>query len=145
MNEIDTELRHNIRKWWIYSLFEFARLEYQRRLWIEALYSDIIGDSTEAICGYFDDLELNNGYESFVKEGFVRQEEAALVSEFHELLNSYLSRPEKNSLNDQNILRDIEWINLTKLAKENWEKLKVIITDEREMEYVISLENRISN
>lgn len=145
MNEIDTELRHNIRKRWIYSLFEFAHIEYQRRLWIEAQYSDIVGDSTEAICGYFDDLDLCNGYESFVKEGFVKQEEAELVSEFHDLLNLYLSRPEKNSLSDKNMLRDIEWINLTKLAKVNWEKLKVIITDKREMVYILSLENRISN
>lgn len=145
MNEIDAELRHNIRERWIYSLSEFAHLEYQRLLWIEARYSDIIGDATEAICGYFEDLELYKGYESFVKEGFVTQEEADIVSEFHELLNSYVSRPEKNSLSDKNMLRDIEWINLTKLAKESWEKLKVILTDEREIEYVISLENRISN
>ena len=142
---MDAELRHNIRKRWIYSLFEFAHLEYQSRLWIEAQYSDIIGDATEAICGYFDDLDLNNGYESFVKEGFVTQEEAEIVSEFHDLLNIYVSRPEKNSLSDKNMLRDIEWINLTKLAKVNWEKLKVIITDKREMEYILSLENRISN
>ncbi|HLP04240.1 MAG TPA: hypothetical protein VK152_02315 [Paludibacter sp.] len=145
MNEIDAELKYNIRKRWIYLLFEFAHLEYQRFLWIEARYSDIIGDSTEAICGYFDDLQLDKGYESFVKEGFVTQEEAELVSEFHELLNSYVSRPEKNSLSDQNMLRDIEWINLTKLAKESWEKLKVIISDEREMEFIISLETRIQN
>lgn len=143
MNEIETELRHSIRIRWIHSLFEFAHIEYQRRLWIEAYYSDFIGDSTEAINGYFDDLDLNNGYESFVKEGFVTQEEAEIVSGFHELLNSYVSRPEKISLSDKNILRDTEWINLTKLAKENWEKLKVIITKKRELEYIISLENRI--
>ena len=83
-----------------------------------------------------------DGYESFVNEGFVTQEEADAVFEFHELLNIYVSRPEKKSLSDKNILRDIEWINLTKLAKENWEKLKIIIKDKRELEYIISLENQ---
>lgn len=142
MNKIDTELRRNIRNRWFDLLFEFTDTELQKRLWIESYYSDYIGSATEAINQYLYDLDLIDGYESFVNEGFVTQEEADAVFEFHELLNIYVSRPEKKSLSDKNILRDIEWINLTKLAKENWEKLKIIIKDKRELEYIISLENQ---
>ena len=135
-------LRHNIRERWLEALFEFAHLEYQRRLWIEADYPGYVGDSGEAFCQYFNDLDLENGYDKFLKNGFVSQLEVDIVSDFHHQLDCYISRPEKQSLADKKILKDIEWLNLTEIAKTNWEKLKSIIGDKSELKYMDSLETK---
>lgn len=142
---MDTILRHNIRQRWLNALFEFAHIEYQRRLWIEADYLGYAGDSAEAFCQYFDDLDLNTGYDSFLRENIITLQELTIVEEFHKQLDSYISRPEKKSLSDKNILKDIEWINLTKLAKVNWDKLKIVIRDKEDLDYMTNLENEFLN
>jgi len=139
---MDTQQIRSIRERWIYALYVFSHLSYQKQLWIESKFSDSIGDFNKAISQYFDDLDLDNGYDSFINENIVSQQEADIVCDFHKLLVSYIDQIEKRNLSDKNILRDIEWINLTKLALENWNKLKDIITDKTEIFYIASLENK---
>jgi len=139
---MESELRKNIRNRWLFSLFEFAHLEFQRRLWVEADYPESIGDYTEAICQYFDDLNLDNGYDDFIQQEIITREEFAVIIDFHNQLNSYVERPEKKSLSDKNILKDVEWINLTLTAKKNWNKLKNIISDSNELNYMETLEKK---
>ena len=135
------EIIQNVRLDWIYSMFEFAHIEYQERLWINAEYSNSIGDFTEAICKYFNDLNLEEGYCRFIKEGFISKKEYEIVAEFHQKLNDYLNRPEKKNLSDKNVLKDIEWIGLCNIAFKNWSKLKTEIENPAELDYMDELEN----
>ncbi len=139
MNE---ETRLAVRRNWLCSLFEFAHLDFQKRLWLDASYPDIIGDYSEAICSYFNDLNLEEGYNSFVSEGIVTQQEYEIVKDFHSLLDNYVNRPEKRTLSDKHILKDIEWINLTNLAKANWENLKTIIQNKDDLEFMNAQEKQ---
>jgi len=140
-----TELRYNIRERWLTAIFEFAHIEYQSKLWIKAGYEGYAGSSTEAFSQYSDDLDLNNGYDCFLKEGIVTRKEVDIVIDFHDQLMCYLNRPEKLTLSDKNILKDIEWIELTKLAKTCWDSLKKIIIEKKELEYIELLETKFLN
>lgn len=137
---MNSELRKNIRLKWFESLFELSHYEFQKKVWLEAAIENYVSDYTEAICTYFDDLDLSNGLEKFTEEGFITEDEAKIFLEFHKKFEEYVDRPEKKSLSDSEILLDIEWINLTKLAKENWNKLKEVLNDKLEVDYVNELE-----
>jgi hypothetical protein len=137
---MDIELRHNIRQRWLLSLFELSHLEYQKRLWIENSYPGFIGDSSEAFGQYFNDLNLEDGYDYFVKEGIVNQQEADIIKAYHKQLDSYCTKLEKRKLSDIEITKDAEWINLTNLALGKWNKLKLSIVVKREIEFMNSLE-----
>ena len=101
-----------------------------------------IGDYTEAICGYFDDLNLGKDYNDFIRNRIVTQKEYEIVKDFHNLLDDYTKNPDKQSLSDKQILMDIEWINLTILAKTIWEYLKEIIMNNEDLEFMNSLERK---
>lgn len=142
---MDSELRKDVRLRWLESLFELSHYDFQRRVWLEAEVENYVSDFTEAVCTYFDDLDLGNGLAKFVEEGFITENEAKIYFEFHKQFEEYVDRPEKKALSDSKILRDIEWINLTSLAKENWEKLKQVLIDKTEVDYVNELENKFAN
>jgi len=142
---MDIELRKNIRLRWLNSIFEFAHLDFQKKVWLEAAFENYISDYSEAICQYFDDLDLDSGFEKFVDEGFATHEEYKILNEFHSELRSYTERPEKRNLSDKNILLDVEWIELTKMAKNCWEKLKSTITDPNEIMFMLELEKEYIN
>jgi hypothetical protein len=142
---MNTELRNNIRKRWLRSLFEFAHLDFQERLWILADYPNSIGDYSEAICQYFNDLSLEEGYSEFIEEGIISKNELDVVRDFHIILNVYTEKPEKKNLSDNKILRDPEWKNICVIAKSNWDKLKYIIESDDELTFMQSLESEFLN
>jgi hypothetical protein len=59
------------------------------------------------------------------------------------MLDNYVERPDKRGLKDEHVLRDPEWHIVTSIAKETWLKLKSIITDNNELEYMTALESRV--
>ncbi|WP_177764492.1 hypothetical protein [Flavobacterium sp. I3-2] len=142
---MNPELRMNIRLRWLESLFELAHHEFQKKVWIEASIENYVSDFTEVVCTYFDDLNLKSGLEKFAKEGFITEMEVKIFLKFHKQFEEYVDKSEKKTLSDYKVLRDIEWVNLTKLAKENWIELKGVLTDKTEIDYVIELENKYSN
>jgi capsule polysaccharide export protein KpsE/RkpR len=142
---MDSELRKNIRIKWFESLFELSHYDFQRKVWLEAGIENYVSDYTEAVCKYFDDLDLGEGLEKFVSEGFISNQEANIFFEFHKQLEEYVDQTEKKGMSDTEILEDIEWINLTKTAKKNWGKLKEILNVEMELDYVNVLENNFAN
>ncbi len=142
---MDSELRKNVRLRWFEILFELSHYEFQKKVWLEAAIENYVSDYKEAICKYFDDLDLSNGLEKFTEEGFITEEEAKLFLEFHKRFEEYVDQQEKKSLSDSKILLDIEWINLTSFARENWNKLKKVLNDKTEVDYVNELENKFSN
>ena len=137
---MENDLIKSVRLRWLLSLFEFSHINFQKKVWLEAAVEDYISDYNEAICQYFDDLNLNSGFEKFIEEGFANQNEYKVLNEFHKTLCRYSEKPEKQNLSDKNILRDNEWIELTQLAFKNWNQLKNIIQDSDELNYMLELE-----
>ena len=128
---MDNELRKNVRLRWFESLFELSHYEFQKKVWLEAGIENYVSDYTEAVCKYFDDLDLDNGLLKFSEEGFISETEASIFLKFHNEFQKYVSKTNKNNFSDAKILEDMEWINLTFLAKENWNKLKEVLIDRR--------------
>lgn len=120
---MNIEQNKNIRERWICSLFELANFEYQKRLWNAEIENEV-GDFTECVCKYFDDLDLDNGYASFVSEGIISENDANIVAEMHSQFRNYTERPKKRNLTAKNVLKDIEWKNFTQLALSTWKRLK---------------------
>ena len=139
---MDVKTKRNIRDRWIESLFEIAHLEYQNRLWIKADYKNRVGDYNECVCGYFDDLDLENGYSDFIANGIISESEFQIVSELHSEFKIYTERIEKRNLPDKNILKDIEWKNVTDLGLKTWTHLKEKMESPRDKELMIELENK---
>jgi hypothetical protein len=138
---MDADIVKNIRRSWLKSIFEFAHQEFQHRLWVQADYPDIIGNYTEAICTYFDDLNLDEGYKDFIKDGIIDQVDYSIIAEFHNELEKYTDKPDKKNLSDKHVLLDPEWRILTSIAKSTWDKLKIVISDKGEIEFMKELEN----
>lgn len=120
---MNIEQNKNIRKRWVSSLFELANFEYQKRLWNAEIENEV-GDFTECVCKYFDDLNLDNGYASFVSYGIISQKDVNIVTKMHAQFRNYIERPEKRNLTDKNVLKDIEWQIFTQLALSTWNRLK---------------------
>lgn len=137
---MDTEFVQNIRKRWLFSLFEFAHIEFQERLWLLADYPNSVGDFTEAVCKYFNDLSLEEGYSDFINDKIISTKELDIIKDFHKILYEYVEKPEKKNLSDTKILRDPEWLSICGLAKSNWDKLKQLVENLNEIEYMKSLE-----
>lgn len=141
---MDNELRKNVRLRWFESLFELSHYEFQKKVWLEAGIENYVSDYTEAVCKYFDDLDLDNGLLKFSEEGFISETEASIFLKFHNEFQKYVSKTNKNNFSDAKILEDMEWINLTFLAKENWNKLKEVLIDRNELNILINLEKKFS-
>ncbi len=120
---MNTEQNKNIRERWINSLFELANLEYQKRLWNAEIENEV-GDFTECVCKYFDDLNLDNGYAEYISDGIISKNDAEIVTKMHNEFRKYTERTEKRNLSDKKVLQDMEWKNFTALALETWNKLK---------------------
>ncbi len=136
---MEDSTKRNIRERWLYSLFVFGHSEFQKR-WLTGPFEYIAVTYSEAICHYFDDLNLDNGYDEFIQNHIVSPMESSIISDFHNQLNEYVSKPEKQNLSDRHILKDIEWSSLTELAYENWHKLKSIAKQE-DLNFMIALES----
>ena len=141
---MDNELRKNVRLRWFESLLELSHYEFQKKVWLEAGIENYVSDYTEAVCKYFDDLDLANGLLKFSEEGFISETEASIFLKFHNEFQKYVSKTNKNNFSDAEILEDMEWINLTFLAKENWNKLKEVLIDRNELNILINLEKKFS-
>jgi hypothetical protein len=142
---VDKDLRKNVRKNWLTSIFEFAHLDFQKKVWLEATFKNYVSDYTEAICQYFDDLDLKSGFEKFVIDGFATQSEYEILKSFDTELRKYTERPEKRNLSDRKILLDPEWIEITNGAKIAWQNLKTLIKDQTEIDYISGLEKQFLN
>jgi len=139
---MNAEIKRNIRNRWISSLFEIAHSEFQNRLWINADYRNSVGDYNESVCGYFDDLDLENGYSDFIANGIISESEYKIVTELHSEFRKYTERTEKRNLSDKNILKDVEWINITNIGLKTWTELKKKTESIRDKELMTELENK---
>jgi len=139
---MNAEIKRKIRDRWISSLFEIAHSEFQNRLWINDEYKNSVGDYNECVCGYFDDLDLENGYTDFIANGIISETEYKIVTKLHSELRKYTERTEKRNLSDKNILKDVEWINVTNIGLKTWTELKNKTESIRDKELMTELENK---
>ena len=124
----DSELQGNWRTRWLSSIEEFANLDDQKRLWLDPVGTNPHYSFREYFNCYFDDLDLNEGYDSAMREGFVSTEEATAVAEFHELADKY-QEPRGDVYDHAAILNDPNWIEVVEAAKRAQVALSKIIDD----------------
>lgn len=146
-DEVKKNLRKNWRSNWLSSIFEFSHLEYQKGLWINRKYTNEIWWFDEDICRYFDDSNLDDNYESQLKEKFISEVEFNSVKEFH---SSFLicideEKYQGKVMSDFERINDNEWIAIVKLGHSTWNTLKSNISDKDEINYVIGLEKKDNN
>ena len=131
-----TELRIHWRRGWLTSLYEFANVEFQRKLWIEGSCEGLCGSFVECMCGYFDDLALDDGYESVIEKGLISKEEAEAVHRFHVLASQY----EPCSEDQKEIVSDSNWLLVVNEAISAWHNLKRIVDAPQDIETMRGLE-----
>ena len=135
----DRELRRAWRRNWLTSLFEFCTPDLQRQSWISGT-GEWVSSYVECMCGYFDDLALEEGYQRRVAEGLLSEEEAAMVAEFHSQARAY--EPPRGGSHHDAILADPAWASVVASAQRAWALLKPQLSDPEDVELVASLEAR---
>jgi hypothetical protein len=116
----------NWRKQLLQSLAELSDLEGTRQDWLSSTNSR---DFTEDVCGYFEDLDLNeragiDGLTRAVSDGRLRQREAEAIRPFHEAFDRFCTRERANWYMDPQILEDPEWAKIAELAAGSYAKVK---------------------
>lgn len=139
---MDATLRNSVRERWLRALFEFIDIGYQKRVWLEAFYPDTTGSYTEALCMYFDDLDLNEGYDGFVSKGFVTAQEAFIVSEFHNALDNYTTISAKDDFGNGQALSDHDWHSVVLIGFTTWQQLKTQLRGTHEYGFMQQLEEK---
>jgi hypothetical protein len=132
------ELKERWRKAWLFALFTLTHLEFQKKLWIDASFDDIISSYCEDMCQYFDDLFLDNGYEYHINNGYISVGEYNTIKDFHNLLSGY----DEGSKSDKEIVYDNSWIEIVKVGYHSWIDLKGIIKESKEIEFIDEFENK---
>ena len=134
--EEKTEQKRNWRFRWLGMLFSFSHMEYLKGLWLEQKYPDEIGFYSEDMCKYFDDLSIENNYKSQLIEGLVTEEEIDVIKSFHAALDNY----DEGEKTDSEILEDPNWQKIIYEGNQAWEKLKNVITNPEELNYMLDIE-----
>jgi hypothetical protein len=132
------ELRRNWRKNWLTCLFEFSCRELQQHSWLTGS-GEWVSSYVECMCTYFDDLAINDGYESVLAEGLLTRKEASLVRHFHAKADAY-EEPEGDQYDEEAILADPAWQEVVAAAQAAWSSLKAVLSDPEELALVSALE-----
>ncbi len=140
-----TSLRHNWRKNWLASIYEFASTRLQRASWIEGPSADWpdgepwVSSFVECVCGYFNDLTLDEGYEPRIREGLVSIAEARLAASFHSRAERY---DPPSDWDHSQILEDPEWKAVVDEAAKLWNALKQETKEPFDLATISDLEER---
>jgi hypothetical protein len=121
----DEELRMLWRVRWKASIEELTSLEHQRKTWLDVAKPSVHYTFVEFMCCYFDDLLCGLSYNQLVENGYVGEQEKAILIEWHNALDSYKS-PKNNDYDDAAILNDPEWSRITDLGAIVWKNLQLI-------------------
>ena len=119
---MDPATRINVRRAWLDCLHEFSCVERQRR-WLGG-DPDHAASFIECLCSYFDDLNLGEGLDVAVEEGWLLRQEADAVAEFHRLADEYEAPGE-----DSAVLADPAWSLVVIEARRAWLAVREHLTD----------------
>jgi hypothetical protein len=111
--------RESWRRQWLNCINELTSLELQNKSWLDEHSSPRWG-FVEFMCGYFDDLLINDQeYQTFIDEDWLTKEEFSTIRHWHDSLAQY-EPPNNNEYDERAILADPHWIaivNIGQLAK----------------------------
>ncbi len=125
------EQRESWRENWLGSIQEFADIEIQKRMWLDASNTNPHFSFVEYFCCYFDDLNLSsNGYISALDSGLVNAKEVAAVADFHQIADTYKSPTDV--YDHQTILSDPLWLEVVAAALRAQSLLVELIDDPQE-------------
>lgn len=114
---------------WLEALLSLSDLELQTR-WINKKIRNPAWTYIEFMNHYFDDLDLVDGYEKKIQEGYVSHEEYNAIEKFHIALEKY---KEPNGIYDpEAILNDPEWIKITEMGQSSLKNLETLVSDAEE-------------
>lgn len=123
------------RERWLDCITEISALEWQRRLWGKV--SNPHYSYVECVTCYFDDTLSGGGYEELVTAGMLSYDEAFAVAEMHLKLDAYSA---SDAYDDQSILSDPAWIEVTQTARFARRRLLKLLTEPRERELLLHAE-----
>lgn len=123
----DEELSKLWRVRWKASIEELTSLEHQRETWLNASKPSAHYSFVEFMCCYFDDLLCGLNYGQLVENGYVSEQEKAILIEWHTALDSYNS-PQNEDYDDSAILNDPNWNRIVALGTVAWEKINLFWT-----------------
>ena len=72
---------------WKASVEELTSLEHQRKTWLDAEKPSVHYTYVEFMCCYFDDLLCGMSYNQLAVNGYVSEQEKAVVIEWHTALD----------------------------------------------------------
>jgi hypothetical protein len=130
------EMRKAWRGNWLSCLREFADAESQRRTWLDPNNRNLHYSYVEFMCSYFDDILRGDGYHWAIAEGLVTAEESSIVAPLHRLLEQH-EAPGKNDYDNEAILNDPAWADITDTAKQVASQLAPVLTDQSERDVLL--------
>lgn len=130
--------QHEQRKFWrlrwLSSIQAFADPEVQSARWTDSNEGNPHFSFVECMCCYFDDADLNDqgAYARRTERGYVSDDEAEVLAEFHQLADGY-SPPNGNDYDVEAILADPNWQAVVSTARLTQARLVVLLTDPNEV------------
>ena len=134
----DTEFRASWRASWLSSIQELADMGMQRSTWLNPQSGNRHYSFVEYVESYFSDLALSKddgGYPRRIADNLLSQEEAAAVSHFHVLFDSY--KPRTDRFDHQDILEDPNWHRVVEAAQAAQARLATMIDHPEERESLL--------
>ena len=128
----EAELRQRWRINWLTSIAEFSDFELQQKSWFGGSeYNSPYWSFVEWMCRYFDDFGMSAGTESFISEGFMNEQEAEIIRDFHVAAAAYKA-PKNDDYDHKAILADPAWRHVVALADTARTRLMDVIKDPSE-------------
>jgi hypothetical protein len=114
-----------LRLLWLDSIAEVGNLELQRVAWLNSQNRNPHWSFIELVESYLEQFELRDGYGCAVASGIVSVKEAALASEFHDLLVAY-EPPKGDEYDHAAILGDPQWHAMCAAAQKSLEDILLL-------------------
>ena len=96
------------RNRWLSSINELTSYELQKKSWLDKTNTNPHWSFVEFMCSYFDDLAIDNDYETPIRAEWISKNEYEVIKIWHKKLNSYKS-PKNNDYDVEAILNDKLW------------------------------------
>lgn len=103
------------RERWLDCINELTSLDLQKKSWLDRTHTNPHWSFIEFMCGYFDDLAIDNNYKYQLDKGWVTKEEYEIIEDWHITLDKY-SSPKNDDYDNEEILNDPKWIEISQIG-----------------------------
>lgn len=101
---------------------ELSDKHYQEEVWLKGIGNEI-SSFTEAICGLFDDYDLDGFLDKYSSDEYLSESKIKMLILFRDKLNQYLLSKDQN-LSTENLLADPRWHEIQYLASQTMDIFK---------------------